>query len=617
MRRRKLNGELSGILFLILALGASVFIGKEMLFAVLAIIVLLAQLGIHTFLLNIRGKLFWLYAVALVTGILFLVIKEFWIFALAILLLIVAAVWNVFFSGDMRKSGKVFLVVRRVLYGIVALVASVVWIVNLYAQPIMGSVTLPADLTAELNNDQLDAPATMLDNIEKMNSFGSRTTGSEGHNQFIAWLQQQVTDMGLTVYRDKYTFDRWEEQKSAITIDNEEIHVSSAFPYSGETDATGVTGEFVYTKSGEYEEAKGKIAVVEIKNFKKFPIGLVMNIREKFRAPGGISSDEGDLVLTTGLKHAKLDEAKEQGVKAVIIVWDGVSDDKAEKQYLPFTEHYFGIPAVWVNQTDGQKVINAAKAHQAGTVILEAEKQEHAPTESFYVKIEGKNKKESIIVNTHTDGVNVVEEDGAIGMLSMIRYLQQQEQPERTMIFAFVTGHFRLPEFKGTSQATSTWMQAHPELWDGKEGHLKAVAGLTVEHLGGLEWKDNASGQYGPTGKISTEFTYAGNERMKAIWMRAVEDRKNTRTVILRGHNNFQFGESQPLFNAGIPMIGLIPIPDYLLVDSADREMDKFDVNLMHEQVGSLLRALQLMDRTETTELGTADKYSFFFGRSK
>ncbi|MFC6650266.1 hypothetical protein [Paenibacillus rhizoplanae] len=104
---------------------------------------------------------------------------------------------------------------------------------------------------------------------------------------------------------------------------------------------------------------------------------------------------------------------------------------------------------------------------------------------------------------------------------------------------------------------------------------------------------------------------------MEAIWMKAVEDRNNTRTVILRGHNNFQFGESQPLFNAGIPMIGLIPIPDYLLVDSIDREMDKFDVNLMHEQVGSLLKALQLMDRIETSELGTADKYSFFLGRTK
>ncbi|MFC6650268.1 hypothetical protein [Paenibacillus rhizoplanae] len=165
--RSKFNGELPGILFLILALGASVFIGKEMLFAVLAIIVLLAQLGIYTFHLQRRGKLFWVYAVALVTEILFLATNEFWIFSLTILLLIVAGVWNVFYAGDVRKSGKVFLVVRRVLFGIVALVASVFWLVNIYAKPITRSVTLPAELTVEINNDQLDSPTTMLEILRK------------------------------------------------------------------------------------------------------------------------------------------------------------------------------------------------------------------------------------------------------------------------------------------------------------------------------------------------------------------------------------------------------------------------------------------------------------------
>lgn len=71
------------------------------------------------------------------------------------------------FAGEVRKSGKVLLVVRRVLYGIVALVSSVIWIVNLYAQPITRSVTLPAELNVETNNDQLDSPALMLENIKK------------------------------------------------------------------------------------------------------------------------------------------------------------------------------------------------------------------------------------------------------------------------------------------------------------------------------------------------------------------------------------------------------------------------------------------------------------------
>ncbi|WP_058302981.1 zinc-binding metallopeptidase family protein [Gorillibacterium timonense] len=613
----KLNRELSSIMLFLLAFCASVFIGQETVISFAAILFLAIEWGISYFLLKKRTPLHGVYMSVIAAEVFFLVTQEFWLLALSILLLIVAGVWKEFFSGAVRRRARVYSVVRSVILSLAVLLVSVFWMMDLYAQPITKSVKLPATLTAEIDQTKLDSTATMLNHIETMNSFGSRTTGSEGHNKFISWLEQQVTDMGLTVYRDKYTFDRWEEKKSSITIDHQEIHVSSAFPYSGETDEHGVTGEFVITKRGDYDRAIGKIAVVEIENYSHFPIGVVMNMRESFPAQAGIPASEGDLVLTTALKDAKLAKAKEMGVKAVILVWKGVSDAKVEQQYLPFTTDYAGIPAVWVNETDGRQVINAAKEHKTGTVILEAERQQHAPTESFYVKVDGINPSESIIVNTHTDGVNVVEEDGAVGMLSMIRYLQQQEKPERTLIFAFVTGHFRLPEFKGTSQATSTWMMAHPELWDGKEGHMKAVAGITVEHLGSMEWKDDASGRYGPTGERSTEFAYAGNEVMKAIWLKAIEHQPHTRAIILRGHNKFEFGESQPLFEAGIPVIGFIPMPDYLTVNSDNREMDKFDVELMHDQIESLLKAIQLVDETTTAQLGKADGYSFFYGRTR
>ncbi|WP_264167684.1 hypothetical protein [Clostridium tagluense] len=34
-------------------------------------------------------------------------------------------------------------------------------------------------------------------------------------------------------------------------------------------------------------------------------------------------------------------------------------NEKVEDQYLPFTHEYVGIPAVWINETEGQKVIEA------------------------------------------------------------------------------------------------------------------------------------------------------------------------------------------------------------------------------------------------------------------
>lgn len=467
-----------------------------------------------------------------------------------------------------------------------------------------------------IEHNKLDSKETMLRAIETMNSFGSRTTGSKGHKKFVDWLRQQLEEMDLPVYSDSYTFDRWEEKRSALLINQEKITVSSAYPYSGETSENGVTGELISIKNNNYSKAKGKIAVVEVNLVTKLPVSLIMNERTTNETGNHVVSGDGDLVLTSVLKKPDLEKAKKSGVKAVILIWNGASEEKVKDQYLPFTDGYKGIPALWVSESEGKKVLEAAKRQEQATVILEAVKHKNAPTESLYVILEGKKKEETILINTHTDGVNVVEENGAVGMLSMLQYLKNVPL-ERTIIFLFITGHFRLPVFKGTSQATSTWLMQHPELWDGKNGHKKAVAGITVEHLGSMEWKDNVSGQYCATGNIQTEYTYTGNKQMERIWKEASEDRKLTRTVTLRGHNKFQFGESQPLFEAGIPAIGLIQMPDYLTVNSQSREMDKFNIRLMREQVESLLKATILVDKTPTKQLGKSDGYSFLIGRTR
>lgn len=608
----KANREISGIVSLVIVLCGCVLIGNEQQVSVAAAFCIFIELIIGHFVLKEHHYVQLIYSGMIIVEILFLLTNEFWLFVLVNLLFLIVGVWNLFFFKTNKKILNMF---YKGIMGLFTVFISVLFMIDIYAKPITKPVQLSYNPKVTIDENRLDSQEEMLREIEKMNSFGSRTTGSKGHNQFIAWLKNELTDMGLKVHSDRYTFDRWEEEKSAVYIGGKEVLVSSAYPYSGETDENGVTGELVYTTKDDYKKAKGKIAVIQIDNSKRLPAGLIMNERYQSTLQNHVMPGDGDLVLTTALQDANLEKAKKEGVLAVILVWKGVSDEKAKDQYVPFTSDYAGIPAVWINQTNGNQVIEAAKSHKDGTVILQANRQDQAFTESFYVTIEGKNKKEAIIINSHTDGVNVVEENGAVGMLSMIRYLQQN-QPERTMVFAFVTGHFRLPVFKGTSQASSTWMQAHKELWDGEEGNMKAVAGITVEHLGSMEWKDDASGTYHSTGKIQTEYVYTGNEMMAAVWRKADQERKLSRCVLLRGHNQFEFGESQPLFEAGIPVIGFIPTPDYLLTNSQNREMDKFNVLLMHKQIESLLKATQIIDQMPTNIIGKSDHYSYFYGRT-
>lgn len=458
----------------------------------------------------------------------------------------------------------------------------------------------------------------LLSGVEKMNSFGVRLTGSKAHTDFINYLKEEINEMGLTVFSDPFYFRRWEEKSSSIEIidgDNKiNIPVSSAYPYSGETSVEGITEELVYVKSiKDAPKAKGKIAVFNIANVNFLPSEIAFDKRSSYPENVALEKKYEGPVITSFVQCFYGIISKLTKAKAVILIWKGLHDAMIEGQYLSFIMDYQKIPMLWVNETNGEKVIEAAKKHKKAKFILESEIEEHAFTESFYCVLEGKNKRENVIINTHTDGTNCVEENGPIALLQLIKNLKNQPL-ERTHIFVFTTGHFRLPHFEdrrtGSIQATSRWLAMHRELWDGKKDHFKCVANLTVEHLGCKEWRD-IDGEYKYTGKPEIDLVYTGNKFMDNLYIDTVKDRKNIRTMTLRGHNFLHFGEGQNFFTMGIPEISLVPAPYYLCVVSDSHEMEKFDIDLMYEQTETFAKIIEKLEKTSSSVIGKADGYSF------
>lgn len=460
----------------------------------------------------------------------------------------------------------------------------------------------------------------LYEQVEKMNSFGVRLTGSKAQLDFIRYLKDEIHNMGIETYSDPHRFMRWEETRSALTIKqlDEEINipVASAFPYSGRTPAEGITAELIHVheKHVGYLAAKDKIAVVKVNELDFLPSELAFNERGR-SVPDGLRlpSHYNGPVATAFVNFPFLSMAKLAGAKGVICVWEGINDDCIQGQYLPFILDYFGIPALWVNSKNGEKVIQAADNKQFATLTLQGEIEEFAKTETFYCILEGEDNGESVIINTHTDGTNCIEENGPIALLEMIKALKDKPL-KRTHIFVFVTGHFRLPSFKtidgGGVQATSKWLSAHKSLWDGKEGHLKAVAGLAIEHLGCKMWKENEEGVYTEVGDIEPEIVYTGNKIMDNVYFKSLEKRTKVNTLTLRGHNFLHFGEGQPLFNCGIPEIALVTAPDCLCVISDNHEMDKFDPDLMRQQIKSFLEMDKMIEGLTKDEIGEVDGYS-------
>ncbi len=463
----------------------------------------------------------------------------------------------------------------------------------------------------------------MLEGMHTMNSFGTRLTGSKGHNDFIKWLKDEITKMDIAIYSDPFYFRRWEEKSSSIEIiDGDEktnIPVSSTYPYSGETSANGITEELVYVKSvKDIPKTTGKIAVFNIANINFLPSEIAFDKRSSYPEDVVLEKKYEGPVITSFVQCFYGIVSKLTKAKAVVLIWKGLHDDMIEGQYLSFIADYQNIPMLWVNETNGKKIVEAAKEHKKAKFVLEAEIEEHAFTESFYCILKGKNQKENVIVNTHTDGTNCVEENGPIALLELMRSMKDTV-PERTHIFLFTTGHFRLPHFEdirtGAFQSASRWLAMHRDLWNGKGDNMKCVANLTVEHLGCLEWRD-IDGEYKYTGKPEIDLVYTGNKFMDKLYIDTVKERKTVRTMTLRGHNALHFGEGQNFFTMGIPEISLVPAPYYLCVVSDSQEMEKFDIDLMTEQTETFAKLIEKLEKISAKELGRSDFYSIVRAKS-
>jgi hypothetical protein len=297
-----------------------------------------------------------------------------------------------------------------------------------------------------------------------------------------------------------------------------------------------------------------------------------------------------------------LEAAARAGVLGVVCVWRGCSANNAAFQYLPFDTAFQGCPAAWVDGPSGDRLARLAREGGRVRLKLDATHDRDAETDTLYAIVPGKTAGEAIIVNTHTDGPNACEENGPVALLALAQCLRDP-QPQRTIVFVFVTGHFQLPQLGVKSQATGTWLRHHPELWDGEPGHLKAVAGVTLEHLGALEWKD-VGGTYQATGKVELELVYTANQTLDRIYVDKRRTGTMQRTMTLRPVNDIYFGEGEPLYRAGIPTISLIPFPDYLCAAAPTGYIERLDPKLMCEQIRTFADVVDELDRTPAAGIG-------------
>lgn len=429
------------------------------------------------------------------------------------------------------------------------------------------------------------------DQIRYLAELGSRASGTEAHNALIDRVAMQLAELGLEVKRDPHTFERWDVDRDALALQvgARRIAIASAWPYSGETSRDGITAPLILLRGRRkrWRAAAGKIAVIEVPHVAA-PASLLIDAWD-----GPLPFDRvANPIISSELAGTDLAKAKQAGVLGVIAVWRGLADAAAADQYLPFTRGHQGLPAVWVPESERVQLLAAAARGEQATLILAANRTANARMDTVWAVSPGTGPRanESVLVVTHSDGGNAVEENGHIGLLALARDAVAAPHA-RSIVFVYTAGHLRMPAVTAHGQATSAWLQAHPELWAGASGGYTAAAGLAIEHLGAKRFHvDPSTGRYAPDGTLEPELLYATTPELARLTRRLWSGASAGAATPVKPGALLHFGEGEPLFQRAIPAVALVTGPEYLLAECVG---DLVDIDVLIRQVDSFRRLLE------------------------
>jgi hypothetical protein len=429
-----------------------------------------------------------------------------------------------------------------------------------------------------------------------MAKLGPKYTGNAAHTQFVDFLATEFHALGLDVTRDRYTLPRWDAKRWELQAAGARVPVTSYFPYSGDTPPAGVTAPLVFAGASptfDLASVRGKIVLVECPT-------TVRHWAEEYRPWNIYPASE---TFPASLRPARgpvndLTQFAKAGAVAVVLAWTDISDANAADQYSPFSRPPQGIPGLYVGRETGARLKTLAVRGASATVVLEATTTPDVPTDTVVATLPGASADEVVILNTHTDGPNATEENGALGILALMKYFSKIPRAERrrTIVCPLTTGHFAgpwVPSIRG-------FIQKNPETIK------QAVAAITIEHLGCLEWMDNAAMQYRPTGKEEWAVAITPSRPMADALGAALPNTDAKRTAIVNPVKGGFLGEGSALSRAGVPTIGFIPQPNYLLAGPADGCIDKLSPRLMHAQIEVFAKTVHAIEAMSAAELKKA-----------
>jgi hypothetical protein len=126
---------------------------------------------------------------------------------------------------------------------------------------------------------------------------------------------------------------------------------------------------------------------------------------------------------------------------------------------------------------------------------------------------------------------------------------------------------------------------------------------MCVEHLGCLEWMDDSSHRhYEPTKQNLMAWAFCPRKAEADVFMEACRGISPLRVAVVDPGTHFN-GLANAVHRAGVPEIGFIARPTYLLKASRNGCLEKVDSKLMYAQLQAFAKTIHLLDRTAADQL--------------
>lgn len=354
-------------------------------------------------------------------------------------------------------------------------------------------------------------------------------TGSPEWLNYMAFLEEKLLEYGVVdVMKNSWEFERWDTSDDSkdwsLASDGTPVRVAHYGAYSGSTDSDGITADMIYyDHDNPPESIEGKIVVIPTRPHpeKPYPENYLINYTfndfefatnaDTLPVPFEFVDPEFSFTFDIWWQLAqRLDQIPKEGNAAgAVIVYD-MAYERTRGLYTFGVPTLYDSPTLKLSREDGEKVVADAREGKSATLRLEATLE---PAEAYQLiaylpgKDYGTSEDEQIVLVNHTDGPSISQDNGALGLLAIVKYFSHipQDHRPRTLVLYLDCRHY-MPGME-RAHNESSWLNRYPEAGE------KIVGMIQAEHLGEMDFREVA-GRVEAVGLAEQSYLWSRNNQL-------------------------------------------------------------------------------------------------------